>query len=143
MTVLRVSVTVRLPGGGLFVDEHLSVTSDHAPWLPAADVIICVGRAGDGADVARALLDHPGCLVAAQRLDDGCLVGVRGGRLMAIPEPSPWPAASLAHAMAAVRHRLGVPDRPISREGAEWPGADLRTPPAAAWPCRLRAHRVR
>lgn len=143
MSVLRVRVTVRLPGGGRFVDEHLSVPSDHTPWLPAADVIICVGAARDGSEVTRALLDHPGCLVAAQRLDGGCLVGVRGGRPVVIPGRSPWRAASLAHALATARHRLGASGGPVNREAAAWPEADPGVPPAVAWSYRLLARPVR
>jgi hypothetical protein len=135
MTVLRVSVTVRLPGGGTLVDEHLSVAWHRTGWLDAADVIVCPTSTATPELIADVLDRHPGCLVAAAGCDRGCLVGVRGGPVVALDGRDPWAAASIVHAWRTVRRRLG--SGPVRCDSAGWPAC-----PDAAWRCRLRARRV-
>ncbi|GAA3093086.1 hypothetical protein [Streptosporangium carneum] len=125
------------------LDEHLSATSDEARWLPVADVILCpdVPPCGDGeSTVARTLVRHPGCLVAACRRADGAVVvGSRDGQILTFDEAEPWRAASAAHAWAVAGGRLeDLPGVSIMEVGGDpEPGI-----PACAGPVLLVARRA-
>lgn len=89
---------LRLP---VAVDMHMAADMDdeeQRPWFEAADVLFrsherLVGRPEDW--IAEVLRRHPGCRVAAVgRGPDGCVMGLRDGRLVEIEAVTPRPVRS-------------------------------------------------